>query len=84
MLTQRPPAFTIPTSCCSEKAPCPTCGKLGQRKGVLNRQIRSIAYDQVVYLDVTYGEYRARCHCCSTFRTLPIGVEFKAHDDNKV
>jgi transposase-like protein len=50
----------------------------------LKRQIRSIAYHQVVYLDVTYGEYRSRCHCCSTFRTLPTGVEFKARYDNKV
>ncbi|WP_406698242.1 hypothetical protein V5E97_05235 [Singulisphaera sp. Ch08] len=50
----------------------------------MNRQIRSIAYHQVVYLDVTYGEYRARCHCCSTFRTMPTSVESKARYDNKV
>jgi transposase-like protein len=50
----------------------------------LNRQVRSIAYHQVVFLDVTYGEYRARCHCCSTFRNMPSGVEFKARYDNKV
>lgn len=83
METQRPPTLTIPISCCPKKAPCPTCGKLGRRKGVLNRQVRSIAYHQVVFLDVTYGEYRARCQCCSTFRTMPPGVEFKArYDDN--
>lgn len=84
METQRPPTLTIPISCCPKKAPCPTCGKLGRRKDVLNRLIRSIAYHQVVYLDVTYGEYRARCHCCSTFRTMPTSVEFKARYDNKV
>jgi Transposase len=84
METPRPPTLTIPISCCPSKAPCPTCGKLGRRKAVLSRPIRSIAYHQVVFLDVTYGEYRARCHCCSTFRTMPPGVEFKARYDNKV
>ena len=47
------------------KAPCPSCGKMGHRKAVHNRQVRTIAYKQVVYLDVTYGEYRSRCGCCT-------------------
>lgn len=84
METQRPPTLTIPISCCPKKAPCPTCGKLGRRKGVLNRQVRSIAYHQVVFLDVTYGEYRAPCQCSVTFRTIPPGVELKARYDDKV
>src|SRR5215211_6775756 len=46
--------------------------------------VRTIAYKQVVFLDVTYGEYRARCGCCTTFRTTPPGVEPRALYDNTV
>jgi Transposase len=79
-----PPTRTIPLHCAPRRAPCPTCGKLGKRKAVLHRQVRTIAYKQVVFLDITYGEYRARCGCCSTFRTTPPGVEPRALYDNKV
>jgi hypothetical protein len=70
--------------CAPSQAPCPTCGKSGQRKDILHRQVRTIAYKQVVYLDITYGEYRARCGCCTTFRTTPPGVQPRALYDNKV
>ena len=66
------------------KAPCPRCGKLGNRKAIHHRRVRTIASKQVVFRDVTYGDYRARCHCCTTFRTTPQGVEPRALDDNKV
>src|SRR5208337_1667998 len=36
------------------------------------------------YLKITYGEYTARCQCCTTFRNTPEGVLPKAHYDNKV
>lgn len=84
METIGPHVHTIPVNCCPKKAPCPTCGKLGHRKGVHHRRVRTIAYKQVVYLDITYGEYRAQCHCCTTFRTTPPEVEPKALYDNKV
>jgi hypothetical protein len=84
METIGPRARTIPIHCAPGKAPCPTCGKLGRRKAVHNRQVRTIAYKQVVFLDVTYGEYRARCGCCTTFRTTPPGIEPRALYDNKV
>ena len=70
--------------CAPRKAPCPTCGKLGNRKAIHHRRVRTIAYKQVVFLDITYGEYRTRCHCCTTFRTTPPGVEPRALYDNKV
>jgi hypothetical protein len=38
----------------------------------------------VAYLKITYGEYTARCECCTTFRNTPDGVLPKAHYDNKV
>jgi hypothetical protein len=57
---------------------------LGNRKAIHHRRVRTIAYKQVVFLDVTYGEYRACCHCCTTFRTTLPGVEPRALYDNKV
>ena len=38
----------------------------------------------MAYLKITYGEYTARCQCCTTFRNTPEGVLPKAHYDNKV
>jgi hypothetical protein len=84
METVSPHVRTIPVRCAPSKAPCPNCGKSGRRKATHNRRVRTIAYKQVVFLDVTYGEYRARCGCCKTFRTTPPGVEPKALYDNTV
>ena len=84
MEMKHPHVRTIPLKCAPSQAPCPTCGKPGKRKDILHRQVRTIAYKQIVYLDITYGEYRARCDCCTTFRTTPPGVEPRALYDNKV
>jgi transposase-like protein len=84
MEMKHPHVRTIPLKCAPSQAPCPTCGKPGKRKDILHRQVRTIAYKQIVYLDITYGEYRARCDCCTTFRTTPAGVEPRALYDNKV
>jgi transposase-like protein len=84
METQGPHARTIPVRCAPGKAPCPTCGKLGRRKATYHRRVRTLAYKRVVVLDVTYGEYRARCHCRKTFRTTPPNVEPRALYDNTV
>ena len=75
---------TIPVKCAPGQAPCPTCGKLGTRKDIHQRSVRTIAYKQIVYLDITYGECRARCDCCTTFRNTPPGVEPCALYDNQV
>jgi Transposase len=74
----------IPVHCARKKAPCPHCGKLGRRKRILHRLVRTIAYKQIAYLQITYGEYAARCGCCTTFRTRPEGVLPKAAYDNRV
>jgi hypothetical protein len=84
METRRPHVRTIPLSCAPSQAPCPRCGKRARRKQILRRQVRTIAYKEIVFLEITYGEYRARCGCCTTFRTSPPGVEPKALYDNKV
>lgn len=57
-----------------KQARCPNCGRLGRRKRILFRRLRSLAYHQVAWLEVTYAEYRARCGCCKYFRTWPLDV----------
>ena len=84
METVGPHVRTIPVRCAPARAPCPHCRTLGHRKATHSRLVRSLAYKQVVFLDVTYGEYRARCSCRKTFRTTPPGVEPKARYDNTV
>jgi hypothetical protein len=43
-----------------------------------------VAYKQVAYLEITAGEYAARCGCRKTFRNSPEGVLPRASYDNKV
>ena len=75
----------VQVRCCAKTAPCPTCGRRGRRKQVLPpRQVRTIAYKQVVYLEITAAEYYAKCDCCKTFRSHPEGVEPRCHYDNRV
>jgi Transposase len=85
MGTNAPTIQTIPVHCAPKKAPCPTCGKHGRRKRELPpRRIRTVAYKAVVYLEITCGEYLAKCDCCTTFRNTPEGVLPRALYDNKV
>lgn len=84
MRTRRPHAPNVPISCAPRKAPCPTCGRLGRRKQVLRRTVRTLEYRRVAHLDITYGEYRARCSCRVTFRTHPPGVGPRDRYDDKV
>ena len=76
----------VKVRCCPATYPCPTCGKPGRRKTKqpLIRMVRTIAYKQIVHLEIEYAEYRARCNCCKTFRSSPVGVDSKCHYDNKV
>jgi transposase-like protein len=84
MGTDTPTPIVIPVSCAPKKAPCPECGKLGRRKRTLTRTVRTVAYKTVAALEITYGEYAAKCDCCSSFRTTPEDVLPKAKYDNKV
>jgi hypothetical protein len=79
-----PTPIVIPVRCAPKKAPCPTCGKLGRRKRTLKRTVRTLHYKAIAVLEITYGEYEARCDCSTTFRTTPEGVLPKAKYDNKV
>jgi Transposase len=67
-----------------KRAPCPTCGRLGRRKRLLHRRLRTLAYQRVAWLDVTYAEYQARCTCRKYFRTWPVDVPAKADYDATV
>lgn len=57
---------------------------MGRRKRTLTRSVRTVAFKAVALLEVTYGEYAARCGCGSTFRTSPKGVPPKARYDDRV
>jgi transposase-like protein len=85
MGTGAPTPTVIPVHAAPKKAPCPKCGKHGRRKRKLNpRRVRTVAYKTVVYLEITCGEYQAKCDCCTTFRNTPEGVLPRALYDNKV
>ena len=84
MSAEAPTPIVIPVHCAPRKAPCPTCGKPGRRKRTLTRIVRTVAYKAVAVLEITYGEYAARCDCRVTFRNTPEGVLPKAKYDNKV
>src|ERR1700731_685755 len=78
------PVRVIAVCCARKKAPCPSCGKPGRRKRTFERDVRTIAYKEIVVLRITYGEYESRCDCCKSFRTHPDDVLPKAKYDNKV
>jgi len=84
MGTDAPTPIVIPVDCAPKKAPCPKCGKKGRRKRILTRRVRTVAYKAIAVREVTYGEYAARCGCCTTFRTNPEGVPRKARYDDQV
>lgn len=79
-----PDVIYIAVHCAYKKAPCPHCGKRGKLIRTHQRPVRTIAYQKIAWLDVTYGEYRARCNCCKTFCNTPEEVLPKAKYDNKV
>lgn len=84
MGTEAPTPIVIPVHCAPKKAPCPKCGKRGRRKRIVTRRVRTVAYQAVAYLEITYGEYAARCECSKTFRNTHEDVPPRAAYDNKV
>jgi hypothetical protein len=85
MGTDLPTEIFIPVHCAPKKAPCPKCGKSGRRKRKLPpRLVRTVVFKKIAYLEITCGEYQARCDCCTTFRSTPEDVLPRAQYDNKV
>jgi transposase-like protein len=85
MGTGAPTPVVIPIHAAPKKAPCPKCGKHGRRKRTwAPRRVRTVAYKTIAYLEITSGEYQAKCACCTTSRNTPEGVLPRALYDNKV
>ena len=79
------PRVRVVQRCCAPKTfPCPQCGKTGRRKDTHTRRIRDIAFGEIVVIELTVGEYRARCSCCKTFRSQVDGIEPRAEYTNRV
>lgn len=83
-MPKKAPERTVQVSCAPRKMACPDCGTLGRRKRIRQRTIRSLAYQQVLWLNIHYGEYIANCDCCKSFHSHPPGVDLKAKYDHKV
>ncbi len=71
-------------TCAPKTFPCPHCGRKGRRKATHTRRVRDLAYREIVWLEITVGEYRARCSCCKTFRSQVPGIEPRADYSNRV
>jgi transposase-like protein len=84
MGTAAPTPVLIPRRCAPRETPCPRCGQRGRRKRILHRRVRTLAFRAIAFLEITYGEYQARCSCCTTFRNTPEGVAPKAQYDDQV
>jgi hypothetical protein len=80
----QPGEKVVPVRCQPKSYPCPTCGTRGHRKRRLDRYVRSLAYEQALWLHVFYAEYSARCDCRKSFRSCPDGIIPKADYDNLV
>jgi hypothetical protein len=63
---------------------CPNCGKLGRRKRIRTRKVRSLCYQKIAWLKIDYGEYMAKCGCCKSFHSHPPNVDLKAKYDHQV
>ena len=79
-----PPIRVIRRRCTPNTFPCPTCGQRGRRKDTHTRRVRDLAFGEVLFIDLTVGEYRARCACCKTFRSRVPVIEPRAEYTNRV
>jgi Transposase len=80
----KPRTRVLRRRCAPKRFPCLHCGKTGRLKQVHTRRVRDIAYREIVIIELTVGEYRARCACCKTFRAQVEGIEARASYTNAV
>ena len=66
------------------RPPARSAANTAAASGPAPRRVRTVAYKTVAFLEITCGEYQARCGCCTTFRNSPEGVLPRALYDNKV
>jgi len=83
MAVLQPRARVLRRRCAPRTFPCPRCGRPGRRKDTHTRQVRDLAYREVLLIELTVGEYRARCGCCKTFRSQVEGIEPRAEYTNR-
>jgi hypothetical protein len=84
MEAAQPRVRVVKQRCAPKTFPCPHCGKTGRRKDTHTRRVRDIAFCEIVIIELTVGEYRARCSCCKTFRSQVQGIEPRAEYTNRV
>jgi hypothetical protein len=84
MDAMQPRTRVIEQTCAPKTFPCPQCGKIGRRKDTHTRKVRDIAFGEILIIELTVGEYRARCSCCKTFRSQVEGIEPRAEYTNRV
>jgi len=84
MDAMKPRVRVVRRRCAPQQFPCPQCGTAGRRKQEHTRRVRDIAYREIVVIELTVGEYRARCSCCKTFRAHVEGIEPRAEYSNTV
>src|SRR5471030_3064999 len=84
MDASQPRGRVVQRQCAPNSFPCPHCGKRGPRKYTHTRRVRDIAYGEILLVELTVGEYRARCSCCKTFRSHVEGIEARAQYTNQV
>ena len=70
--------------CAPRRIACPLCGRRASRKRILRRRVRSLAYQRVAWLEITYAEYRAHCGCRKYFRSWPLDAPPTADYDSAV
>jgi Transposase len=80
----QPRVRVVQRQCAPNSFPCPHCGKRGRRKKTHTRPVRDIAYGEILIVELTVGEYRARCSCCKTFRSQVEGIDLRAKYTNRV
>ncbi len=79
-----PRVRVVKRQCAPATFPCPHCGRAGRFKQAHTRLVRDIAYGEILVVELTVGEYRARCSCCKTFRSHVEGIELRAQYTNRV
>jgi transposase-like protein len=84
MEADQPRIRIVQLQCAPKFFPCPQCGKNGRRKQTHTRLVRDLAFGEVVIIELTVAEYRARCSCCKTFRSQVEGIEPRAEYTNRV
>ena len=67
-----------------QEGPLPEVRQTRPTERTCTRGVRTVAYKAIVFLEITYGEYGARCEGSTTFRNTPEGVLPKALYDNRV